>query len=301
VYGFDLNENWREDRENYDNQKMNGLTLPRMIRTSAFTAKLDIEGCAPLGLPVAALLYQQANNFWLRKLAHGRELYLIPTGDIASVVFATELLSQLRNRGIDLARISQIRARQDGKHLDKTANTKYAAQIIVDPIQGWLPLKATDPDSQHETTQLRNQVAELRQRLGATPTRPASSSSQASPIQRAPLNAATPTNPLAFDSACLVSVPLQANKWLVDHLPPGLADRTFNSWPTSLTMPDAQKAVLQTNIKKAEDLWANQPPSAVDTVQKVAIMMGIPLARDTKNFNDVNLIKILTIAITRTC
>ena len=35
VYGFDLNEKWQEDREHYDNQKINGLTLPRMIRTSA--------------------------------------------------------------------------------------------------------------------------------------------------------------------------------------------------------------------------------------------------------------------------
>ena len=32
-------------------------------------------------------MYQQANNHWLRKLAHGREVYLIPAGDIAAVVF----------------------------------------------------------------------------------------------------------------------------------------------------------------------------------------------------------------------
>ena len=51
---------------------------------------------------MAALLYQQANNFWLRKLAHGREVYLIPTGDIAAVVFMTELLTQLRNKGVDM-------------------------------------------------------------------------------------------------------------------------------------------------------------------------------------------------------
>jgi hypothetical protein len=92
--------------------------LPRVIRTFASTARLDIKGCDPLALPVAALLYQQTNKFWLRKLAHGRELYLIPTGDTAMVVFAMELLSQLRNRDIDLDRVFKIRARQDGKHLD---------------------------------------------------------------------------------------------------------------------------------------------------------------------------------------
>jgi len=166
---FDLNETWMGDREHYDNQKVNGLTFPRVIRSSEFTQELGIEGCDPLALPVAALLYQQANNHWPWKLAHGRELYLIPAGDIVAVVFATELLSQLRNRGIDLDRVSQVRARQDGKTLDKTSNTKYAAQIIAEHIQGWLPLRSTDPESQHEIAQLRRQLAELRQRLGDEP------------------------------------------------------------------------------------------------------------------------------------
>ena len=80
-------------------------------------------------LPVEALLYQQANNFWLRKLAHGRELYLIPTGDIAAVVFTTELLTQLRNKGVDLDKVSHCRARQDGKPMDKTNNTKYGMPL----------------------------------------------------------------------------------------------------------------------------------------------------------------------------
>ena len=74
IYGFDLNPHWQEDGDHYDNQKINGLTLPRSIRQSAFTQKLDIEGCDPLSLPLAALMTQQANNHWLRKLAHGREV-----------------------------------------------------------------------------------------------------------------------------------------------------------------------------------------------------------------------------------
>jgi hypothetical protein len=62
VYGFDLNPHWQEDRDHYDNQKINGLTLPRSIRQSAFTQKLDIEGCDPLSLPVAALKYVSAGQ-----------------------------------------------------------------------------------------------------------------------------------------------------------------------------------------------------------------------------------------------
>ena len=116
TYGFDLNPHWQEDKDHYDNQKINGLTFPRSIRQSAFTQKLDIEGCDPLKLPVAALLYQQANNFWLRKLAHGRELYLIPTGDIAAVVFMTELLTQQRSRpGQGLLKPGQTRRKAPGQ------------------------------------------------------------------------------------------------------------------------------------------------------------------------------------------
>ena len=169
TYGFDLNPHWQEDRDHYDNQKINGLTFPRTIRQSAFTQKLDIEGCDPLALPLAALMYQQANNFWLRKLAHGREVYLIPTGEIATVVFITEPLTQLRSRGADLDRVSHSRARQDGKLLDKTNNTKYAAQQIAVIIHSCLPARTTDPDTQHEITQLRNQLADLRQRAGEDP------------------------------------------------------------------------------------------------------------------------------------
>ena len=158
TYGFDPNPHWQEDLDHYDNRKINGLTFPRSIRQSAFAQKLDVEGCDPLSLPLAAMMYQQANNHWLRKLAHGRELYLIPTGDITAVAFTTELLSQLRNRGIDLDRVSHFKARQDGKLLGKTANAKYAAQQIAELIQIWLPARTTDPDSQHEITRLRNQL-----------------------------------------------------------------------------------------------------------------------------------------------
>ena len=88
-------KNWQADNEHYDNQK---ITCPRALRSSAFIQKLDVEGCVPLALPLAALLCQQANNHWLRKLAHGSELYPIPAGDIAAVVFATELLPQCQLR-----------------------------------------------------------------------------------------------------------------------------------------------------------------------------------------------------------
>ena len=44
VYGFDLNPHWQEDRDHYDNQKVNGLTLPRSIRTIGFHSKAGHRG-----------------------------------------------------------------------------------------------------------------------------------------------------------------------------------------------------------------------------------------------------------------
>ena len=240
VYIFHLNEHWQANKDHYDNQKVNGLTLPRTIRSSAFTQKLDIEGCDPLALPLAALLYQQAHNHWLRKLAHGREMYLIPTGDIAAVVSMTELLTQLRNRGVDLDRVAMVRARQDGKTMDKTSNTKYVAQVIAQQMQGLPPIPSTDPDSQHELTQLPQQLAELHQSIGDEPAEGPSSpctGQQSSTSQMSPIHlqgAAAPPAPASFDPASLLTIPGQSNSWLTSNLPKGFANRTYSNWVTQL-------------------------------------------------------------------
>ena len=137
--------------------------------------------------------------------------------------FHHELLTQLRNCGIDLDSVSHFRARQDGKLLDKTANTKYAAQQIAEQIQGWLPARAADPDSRHEITQLRNQLAELKQRAGeeasdnATPPRPGQSNSSpaATPIQRAFMNQSNTPAPPPFDPAYSPYPLQQTNGWWI--------------------------------------------------------------------------------------
>jgi hypothetical protein len=189
--------------------------------------------------------------------------------------------------------------------MGKTANTKYAAQMIAEHIQGWIPMKATDPYSQHEITQLRNlQSFDNVLAMMVLLMHPLSRD-----LVKFQPSYTHPTGTYGLLSSgvstwlrsCLLSIPLQANTWLVYNLPTGLSDRTYNSWLKALAIPDAQKAVLQTNIKKAEEWWANRTSSAVDTVQKVAIMMGISPSASSKEEVDVILIKILTTAITMTC
>ena len=311
TYGFDLNPQWQEDKDHYDNQKINGLTFPRTIRQSAFSQKLDIEGCDPLQLPVAALLYQQANNFWLRKLAHGRELFLFPTGDIAAVVFTTELLTQLRNKGVDIDRVSSPKARQDGKLLDKTQNTKYAAQQVADLIHSWVPTRLTrsaDPDTQQELTQLRSQLAQLRQQLGdetanPDPTGPSASSPPANPIHAALMRSSgnpAPPAPPAFDPSSLLVGTTTINPWLAQHMPPTLAGRKFLNWLKELPLSESKRKVLTDNFAKTETWWNNQPSEAIETVTRVAVMMGIPVSLMGKNMDALNLLKTMTAAISLT-
>ena len=308
TYGFDLNPQWQEDKDHYDNQKINGLTFPRTIRQSAYSQKLDIEGCDPLQLPVAALLYQQANNFWLRKLAHGRELFLIPTGDIAAVVFTTELLTQLRNKGVDIDRVSSSKATQDGKLLDKTQNTKYAAQQVADIIHSWVPTRSADPDTQQELTQLRSQLAQLRQQLGeepntSDPTGPSASSPAANPIQAALMRSSgnpPPPNPPASDPSSLLVGTTTPNSWLAQNLPSSFAARTFQKWLKELPISEPKRKVLNENLAKTETWWNNQPAEAIETVTRVAVMMGIPVSLMGKNMDAMNLLKTMTAAISMT-
>jgi len=222
-----------------------------------------------------------------------------------------ELLTQLRNRGVDLDRVSHSQARQDGKLLDKTNNTKYASQQIADIIHSWLPARTTDPGSQHEINQLRNQLAELRQRAGEDPgdnstpprTGPSASSPANTPIQRALMNNSTgPTPPPtpAFDPSSLLVCPSTVNPWLAQHMPTTLAVRAFTKWLKELPLSEPKRKVLTDNIAKTETWWSHQPSEALETVERVAVMMGIPVSLLGKNYDVLNLLRAMTAAISLT-
>ena len=152
---------------------------------------------------------------------------------------------------------------------------------------------------------LRQQVAQLRQRVGDTqseadpPTSstPAGPSTPVPPIQRSLQGANAPPAPPAFEPQCLLTIPANTNSWLTTHLPGSLTQRTVTAWINKLNLPPAQKTTVQTNLDKAETWWSQQPASAVDTIQKVAIMMGIPFNLLQKNFDATQLIRVLTLAI----
>ena len=223
----------------------------------------------------------------------------------------TELLTQLRNKGVDLDKVSSSRARQNGKLLDKTNNTKYAAQQVADLIHSWVPTRTADPDTQHELIQLRSQLAQLRQQLGAdtgepsTPgnTGPSASSPASAPIQAALMRnsqSPAPPAPPGFDPSSLLVGTTTLNPWLAQHMPTTLAVRAFNKWLKDLPLSDPKRKVLMDNISKTEEWWANQPSEAIETVERVAVMMGVPVSLLGKNYDALNLLRVMTAAISLT-
>ena len=124
-----MGQHWKQDEENYDNQKVNGLVLPRTVKASSWTQLKDIEGCHPLTVPLSELLYQGSENFWLRKLATGREVYVATMGEVNQAVFVSEILSQIRSRGLDLDRLAQHKALQDDLTLEKKRSHSVHHQV----------------------------------------------------------------------------------------------------------------------------------------------------------------------------
>ena len=56
-------------------------------------------------------------------------------GEVSQVVFViSEILAQVRGRGIDLDRLSQNKALQDGLTVDKKEAIQHLTKLLVDPM-----------------------------------------------------------------------------------------------------------------------------------------------------------------------
>ena len=109
----------KPDPEFHDTRKVNGLDFPATVRSSKFTHYKDIESMDPLQVPLWKFLRQGLHNKWLRRIAHGRETYVIPFDNNGTTVFVAELVSQLRSRNIDLDRLAAYRSRNQGTNLNR--------------------------------------------------------------------------------------------------------------------------------------------------------------------------------------
>ena len=107
-------EQWKPDVEFHDSNKVNGLDFPSKIRQSRFSSYKDIEGMDPLQVPLWKFLYQGIHNTWLRRIAYGRETFVIPFDKIGTTVFIAELVAQQTWRGVRCARWRSLALRSTG-------------------------------------------------------------------------------------------------------------------------------------------------------------------------------------------
>ena len=244
-----LGQYWKPDEEHYDTQKLNGLTLPRTIRASSWTQLKDIEGCDPLTVPLSKLLYQGSENYWLRKLATGREVYVATMGEVSQVVFVSEILSQLRSRGIDIDKLAQHKALQDGHALEKREAIQSLAKQVGDQLQRWSPSIQADTGSQHKIAELEARLAAL-QAAANQPQAPAAGHQVQSPIEAALQG----QRPAAFDPAQLLVSPGSNNQWLESNMIDTLSDSKYKSWFKNLKLDNATRQTIERNIV-AVDNW----------------------------------------------
>ena len=83
-------------------------------------------------------------------------------------------------------------------------------------------------------------------------------------------------------------------------MPSTLAVQAFKQWLTDLPVSEAKRAVLTDNIAKTETWWSHQPSEAIETIERVAVMMGIPVSLLGKNYDALNLLRAMTAAISLT-
>ena len=297
-----LSPHWRADEEYYDNQRLHGPPLPRVIRSSSSGQFKDIEGCDLLTLPLCKILYQGSENFWLRKLANGRDVYVVTMGEISQVVFVSEIFAQIRTRGIDLDRLAQHKALQDGLTSDKKEAIPHMTKLLVDQMQKWLPATQADSGAQHQIAALQVEIAELKAKAGSAappPEAPAPAGSSQPSSQGAPSPIEGGNQSAAFDPAQLLVTPGSINPWLQTNMPESFSDTKYKAWFKGLKLDIVSRQTIERDFVAMDHWWQNQPDEAESTIHRVAVCHGIPPGKIKSGHNE-NLLKVLTVALTLT-
>lgn len=293
-------DSWKPDVDFHDTNKVNGFDFPASIRSGKFSGYKDIEGMDPLQVPLWKFLYQGLQNTWLRRIAYGRETFVLPFDNIGTTVFVAELISQPRSRNIDLDRLASFKARTAGQHIAQKEATQLMAKEVAQLMQPWLPtLPAADSSSQKRILELEAELAKMKSTpldltSSTPPETPGTLSS--SPIARAlQSQAAASTN---FDPSCLLVSPGNIDAWLVANQPATLTDTQFKKWLTSLKLPQYKMETLEKHLEKVMKWWSTQPDESAKTIQRASVAMGLDPCKIKNASTDEIALKVMTVALT---
>ena len=219
---------------------------------------------------------KEVKTFGCGKLATGREVYVATMGEVSQVVFVSEILAQIRGRGIDLDRLAQHKYLQDGNTGDKKEAIQHLTKL-VDQMQKWLPVVQADSGSQHQIAALQAEIAELKAKAGQVQQHetPGVESQPSPPTHRvpSPIEAALQgQRPVAFDPAQLLVTPGSTNQWLENNMPEAFSDSKYKSWFKGLKLDITSRQTIERNIVAMDNWWQNQPDTAETTIHRVAVM-----------------------------
>ena len=288
---------WKPDVDFHDSNKVNGLDFPSKIRQSRFSSYKDIEGMDPLQVPLWKFLYQGLHNTWLRRIAYGRETFVIPFDNIGTTVFIAELVSQLRTRNVDLDKLATFKSRSAGQYVNQKEATQNMAKEVAQLLQSWLPSQPqADNASQQRILELEAELAKVKSDNTQHPPTTAETPGQAStPIARA-LHG-QPSTSTSFDPSCLLVSPGSVNQWLVDNQPSSLTETQYKKWLKDLKLPQHKQDTLEKQLEKVTTWWNNQQDDAVKTIQRASAAMGIDPCKYKNASTDEIVLKVMTVAM----
>ena len=290
-------DQWKPDVDFHDSNKINGLDFPSRIRQSRFSSYKDIEGMDPLQVPLWKFLYQGLHNTWLRRVAYGRETFVLPFGNIGTTVFVAELVSQLRTRNVDLDKLATFRSRSAGQCVNQKEATQNMAKEVAQLLQAWLPAQpSADVASQQRILELEAELAKMKSDTGTSPsTAPEGSTPATTPIGRALQG--QPAASTSFDPSSLLISPGSVNTWLVDNQPSSLTETQYKKWLKDLKLPQHKQDTLEKQLEKVNEWWQNQPDDASKTIQRASVAMGIDPCKHKGATTDDIVLKVMTVAL----
>ena len=290
-------EQWKPDVDFHDSNKVNGLDFPSKIRQSRFSSYKDIEGMDPLQVPLWKFLYQGLHNTWLRRVAYGRETFVLPFDNIGTTVFIAELVSQLRTRNVDLDKLATFRSRSAGQFVNQKEATQSMAKEVAQLLQSWLPAQpSADVASQQRILELEAELAKMKSDNGSPPpTAPEGHAPATTPIGRALQG--QPLASTSFDPSSLLISPGSVNPWLVDNQPSSLTETQYKKWLKDLKLPQHKQDTLEKQLEKVMEWWQNQPDDAAKTIQRASVAMGIDPCKHKSAATDEIVLKVMTVAL----
>ena len=285
----------------HDTTKVGGIDLPMTVRSSRFADIRDITGMDPLQVPLWKLLYNNLHSAWIRKLAHGRGVFVVPLDTIGMTVFFAELSHQLKSRNIDIDRLSAYRSRQAGTNLPTKEATQAFARDMAQHLQSLLPSYQTpDTSSQQRILELEAEIARMK---GTTQTvdkdeKHPPTAAGTKPIQEA-LQGRSPATP-SFDPATLLVTPCTPSHLLIVmyNPPETLSDASYKKWLKAFQLNPSQMETLNKNLDKTMKWWKEQPETAIRTIHRVFVGMGIEATKIKPGTVHEVVLKVMTVAMT---